>query len=704
MTSTPRITVIVSLYQAERFLQTRLENLVAQTIFAQCEILLYDAASPGNEQDLAAEFTRKYHNIRYTRLPERIGIYAAWNLGVMEAQGAYVANANADDLLRPDALEVMADYMDAHPDCDLVYADYFVTHQPARSFVDHMRSGYATRPEFSPEIMRYACFMGPMPLWRRSLHERFGLFDEGMAAAGDYEFWCRCVAGKARFAHIPQFLGLYLHNSEGICNSQPTRVEREAAQVGKRYAQLLPPARNVPSYQDYYAMQKNFGENFFVNICVVTYNRLDYTRQCLESILRRTRFPYRLSVVDNGSKDGTVPFLQEQHSQGVIHNLYLLPENIGVAKAANIAWHAEPGAYATLKLDNDIVVQKDSWLEDMIHVLEHVPNIGILAYNVEPTSYAVSEINGCPVRIKPKANVGGASALIPRGTCEMLGYWNEEFGLYGEEDADYGARVRLAGLLNVYMEDEDALFHLPAGKAATIATDTLAAQDGLEELQDQDYRTWKDNERKRLVDDPHSAFHRNLAGYVGGWMPLYKSGFEGWSYHHPPAHGKTDCALLFPLDAPRPNWLASLRLACEHAHPRFSQMILIVPSEFPEQELAQANSLAGIRIVRVPGPTQRSALLQQGALATVATWCAVVEPGLCPAPGWNQELLSVAISAKTSRVQGTVWNGLHAVAQARPWPWFFVCKTDLLQRQMTAAGFLDFSTSARLLPHIELKN
>lgn len=696
----PRISVIVSLYKASAYLQARLENFVAQSIFTDCEFLLLDAASPENEQAIAAPFVAQHPQIRYTRLATRESIYAVWNRGIREAQAPYVCNANADDLLRPDALERLTDYLDSHPDCDLVYSDYFVTHRPAASFHNHFRSGYATRPDFSPDVMLYGCFMGPMPLWRKDMHARYGLFDDSLSTAGDWEFWCRAVACGAKFAHLPEFLGLYLHNPVGACNRNIPHAERESRQVRERFRGLLPPTRQVPRYSDFYAWDSRDRDDDFVNICVVTYNRLDYTRQCLPSILERTRYPYRLTVVDNGSSDGTPAYLSDLALQGIIHNLFLLPANIGVAKAANIAWHAEPNARATLKLDNDIVIKKDDWLSDMMAVLENVPSIGLLAYNVEPVSYPLHEENGYRIRIKPKANVGGATVLVPRGTCELLGYWSEELGLYGEEDADYGARVRLSGLHNAYMEDEDALFHLPAGKAAVIANDSLAARDGLEEDNDRDYRHWKDAERRKNLDDPRSAFHRNLAGYQAGWMPLYKSGMHGWLFHQATPFGNLARTLVIPVDGKRPGWFATARLASEHAHQSL-RIIVVASSALRDPDFSRAGDLPGVELL-MGETSDRHRLLQLGAQSVTTPWCLVVEPGLATCPGFDQELVLAATVKSVPRIQGSVWKESQCIAQPRPWPWLFACKTDLLQRMVTgSAVYMAFHTPANVLPGIE---
>ncbi|HSV43976.1 MAG TPA: glycosyltransferase, partial [Candidatus Bathyarchaeia archaeon] len=81
-------------------------------------------------------------------------------------------------------------------------------------------------------------------------------------------------------------------------------------------------------------------KNTTVNIAMVTYNRLYFTKLAIESILTLTTHPHILTVVDNNSQDGTRDYLCELKRKGSIQNLFLLDENVGLAKAANIAWLA----------------------------------------------------------------------------------------------------------------------------------------------------------------------------------------------------------------------------------------------------------------------------------------------------------------------------------------------------------------------------
>nr|MBA3965378.1 glycosyltransferase [Nitrospirales bacterium] len=105
-------------------------------------------------------------------------------------------------------------------------------------------------------------------------------------------------------------------------------------------------------------------------------------------------------------------------------------------------------------------------------------------------------------------------------THQTLGFWCEDYGLYGEEDADYGLRIQLQGLQNAYMEDEQVGMHLPAGRAAHIDGDTLKATDGIEEKTHAEYRAFKDESRRKNVED---IAKRNRQDYQTGVKPLYCS-------------------------------------------------------------------------------------------------------------------------------------------------------------------------------------
>lgn len=237
------VSAVVSTYNAERFLRGKLEDLEAQSIASELEIIVIDSASPQNERGIVEEFQARYDNIRYLRTGKRETVYQAWNRGIRMATGEFVTNANTDDRLRRDALETLVRTLREHPDCVLAYPDMRITKQENATFDRHDSFGFRDWPEFDRLNLLELCCVGPFPLWRRSLHDEIGFFDERFKSAADYEFWLRAALSR-RFIHVPQFLGLYWLSPETVSRrgDLPTL---EYLQVQKeyrpRYAPLTPP-------------------------------------------------------------------------------------------------------------------------------------------------------------------------------------------------------------------------------------------------------------------------------------------------------------------------------------------------------------------------------------------------------------------------------------------------------------------------------
>jgi glycosyltransferase involved in cell wall biosynthesis len=252
-----------------------------------------------------------------------------------------------------------------------------------------------------------------------------------------------------------------------------------------------------------------------VNITMVTYNRLDFTRQSIDSIVKTAGYPYRLTVVDNASHDGTVPLLGELHSQGIVDHLTLNERNLGVAFAANQGWAAGGKAHY-VKIDNDIVFRKDGWLARLVEACDRLPDVGAVGFSFEANSYPAETIVG--LRLRPKqGNIGGACLMIPERVHLRVGYWCEDYFPYGEEDYDMYVRLRQLGLRSYYMEDEDVGLHLPEGKASPfVATTTNSVFDE----GDQAYRLEKDRWRA-LHAGPRGLRRVNERLYSKGLRPLY---------------------------------------------------------------------------------------------------------------------------------------------------------------------------------------
>ncbi|NJB69253.1 hypothetical protein GGQ74_002950 [Desulfobaculum xiamenense] len=231
-----RVSVIVSTYASQAFMAECLADLEAQSIAAQTEIIVVDAASPEDERSVVAQFQKRHNNIRYIRTPERIGIYPAWNLAIHVSTGTYITPFSTNDRLAPDAHERLAATLDARPDSLLAFGDTLLTDEPHQSFANHspsVRHGGAWRwPDYSFEYNLVSCTVGPHPMWRRQTHASHGFFDERFPALGDQEFFLR-VGRSSRHVHIPHFTGLAWLSDSAL--SDESHTQQELLRIRHRY-------------------------------------------------------------------------------------------------------------------------------------------------------------------------------------------------------------------------------------------------------------------------------------------------------------------------------------------------------------------------------------------------------------------------------------------------------------------------------------
>ena len=164
----PLITAIVSTYSAERFMRSCLEDLIAQTLFSETEVLVIDSGSPQGESAICLEYARKHPQIKLIRT-EREPLYAAWNRAIPLARGKYLTNANTDDRHRSDSFEKLAAKLENSPEIVLAYGDQLtstIENETFESCIVRNTRRY-NLPEFSHNTLMLGCLTGSQPMWRR---------------------------------------------------------------------------------------------------------------------------------------------------------------------------------------------------------------------------------------------------------------------------------------------------------------------------------------------------------------------------------------------------------------------------------------------------------------------------------------------------------------------------------------------------------
>ncbi len=219
----PRITIITSLFKGENYIAQFLADITRQSVFSQCELIILNANPPGQgwEETIIRKYLQKYpKHIVYRRLPQDPGLYEVWNRGIKMARGRFITNANVDDRLAPDCYETHAHFLDAFPEVDLVYSDSYITRIPNETFELNSHLGLIHHPEFSPKAILKANLPSFNPMWRKSLHQKYGYFDNSFKIVADWEMWVRMITKGAIFRKVSGIHGLFYYNTGGVSLSK----------------------------------------------------------------------------------------------------------------------------------------------------------------------------------------------------------------------------------------------------------------------------------------------------------------------------------------------------------------------------------------------------------------------------------------------------------------------------------------------------
>lgn len=121
MIATPKISIIVPVYNVEKYIHQCLDSITRQTL-KEIEIIIVNDCSPFNEDKIIKEFIKKDSRIIYIKNKQNVGLGEARNIGFKTATGEYFGCVDSDDYIAPDMFEKL--YLKAKKfDSDLCFCD-----------------------------------------------------------------------------------------------------------------------------------------------------------------------------------------------------------------------------------------------------------------------------------------------------------------------------------------------------------------------------------------------------------------------------------------------------------------------------------------------------------------------------------------------------------------------------------------------------
>ncbi len=231
--TTPRVTVLIAVYNGERFIRSAIDSILNQT-FNQFELLIVDDASIDTTRAIIETFSDP--RIRIIQNDRNQGAAFSRNRGISESIGEYIAVLDADDIMYPHRLEQQVAFLDAHQEITLVGGAYDVIGQDD-NLLTTIR--HPTHPLIIKWMLLFRNVIATSTcMFRKVAAIDVGGYDNRLIVVQDYSFLVR-LSKRFLLAQLPDVISAYRISTSGLTSTQPDLLQNEALEVSREYIKAI---------------------------------------------------------------------------------------------------------------------------------------------------------------------------------------------------------------------------------------------------------------------------------------------------------------------------------------------------------------------------------------------------------------------------------------------------------------------------------
>ena len=210
------VSIVLTTLNAARFLREALDSCLTQT-FDDLELIAVD----GGSTDGTVEILESYHDSRLRIVHQQNNegkLPGALNLGLDQARGKYLTWMQADSIYHPQAIEIMAQTLDEHPEVGQVYTDFWEIDADGavKRVIETCEPEYILKAKSDPAGV---CFM-----MRSAVRESVGPHDVRAYPTQDYDYRLR-IALQFSSRRIPQPLYYWRLHPDSLSGSRPWTID-----------------------------------------------------------------------------------------------------------------------------------------------------------------------------------------------------------------------------------------------------------------------------------------------------------------------------------------------------------------------------------------------------------------------------------------------------------------------------------------------
>lgn len=258
--TTPKISLIMSVYNGEDYLGEAIESVMNQT-FTDWELIVINDCSTDSTGEILRSFAQQDNRIKVYPNEVNLRLPSSLNRALEIARGTYIARMDADDICLPDRLQKQYAFMEEHPDIALSSCKFMTLKNGViasggcggRNDTEAIKALLlVTNPVLHPGIIARAEVI-------RGLK-----YDPNFTCTEDMELWTRFVMAGHKIGILPDYLMLYRLHDKQITQTTLEKQHREVLAIQKRYCGTLLKTM-TPEQEAFYITGIYFRENMDID-------------------------------------------------------------------------------------------------------------------------------------------------------------------------------------------------------------------------------------------------------------------------------------------------------------------------------------------------------------------------------------------------------------------------------------------------------
>lgn len=230
----PKISVLMSAYNAEKYITGAMDSILEQT-FRDFEFIIIDDYSTDSTWELIQKYAKDDFRIVPRRNVENLKLSKSLNKGIALARSSYIVRMDADDWAYADRLEKQYRFMETHPEIGLSGGGMEVCDENMR--VVGIRKYYLEDDKIKSRIFRYSPFSHPTIIIRKSILDKAGLYNPYYNPAEDYELYFR-IGQYTKFGNLEDIILKYRMVQQSMTTGSTRTMELMTVRIRKQYAQV----------------------------------------------------------------------------------------------------------------------------------------------------------------------------------------------------------------------------------------------------------------------------------------------------------------------------------------------------------------------------------------------------------------------------------------------------------------------------------